>query len=59
VIEDGHNGLIVEPTAEALAEGMERLWADPAGTRAMGREAHATLSRHRIDWDHILDCLLT
>ena len=31
LVEHGHNGLILEPTPEALAEGLERLWADRAG----------------------------
>lgn len=59
LLEHGHNGLILEPTAEALGEGMERLWADPARTREMGRAAAETLGRRRIDWDHVLDNLLS
>jgi glycosyltransferase involved in cell wall biosynthesis len=59
LVEHGHNGLILEPTAEALAEGMERLWADPARTREMGRAARETLGRRRIDWGHVLDTLLS
>jgi glycosyltransferase involved in cell wall biosynthesis len=58
LIEDGHNGLILEPTPEALAAGMESLWADRARGRDMGRAAHESLARHRIDWEHILDRLL-
>ena len=59
LIEHEVNGLALEPTPEALAEGLERLWADRAGTRALGRVARATLSRRRIDWDHVLDTLLS
>ena len=59
LIEDGHNGLVTAPTAEALAEGLERLWADPARTRDLGRAARATLGRHRIDWKNVLDTLLS
>jgi glycosyltransferase involved in cell wall biosynthesis len=51
------NGLIVEPTAQALAEAMETMWAKKKQTRDMGEQAHATLSRHRINWDCILDRL--
>ncbi|MFQ3567392.1 MAG: glycosyltransferase family 4 protein [Aggregatilineales bacterium] len=58
VIEDGLNGLILQPSAEALAEGMERLWADRAATRAMGEAAFETLDRHGIRWEHILEKLL-
>jgi glycosyltransferase involved in cell wall biosynthesis len=59
LIEDGLNGLMTEPSAESLAEAMERLWADRANTRAMGRAARETLSRKRIDWGHVLDNLLS
>lgn len=59
LVEDGENGLILEPSPESLAEGLERLRADPAGTRAMGRAALATLAKHRIDWDHVLETLLS
>jgi glycosyltransferase involved in cell wall biosynthesis len=59
LIEHGHNGLVLEPTPEALAEGLERLWADRVGAREMGRSAHQTLSRKLIDWDHVLDTLLS
>ncbi|HMB04975.1 MAG TPA: glycosyltransferase, partial [Isosphaeraceae bacterium] len=59
LVEHDHNGLILEPTPEALAEGLERLWADRARARAMGRAARETLGRKRIDWDHVLDTLLS
>lgn len=59
LVEHGHNGLILEPTPEALSEGMERLWADRAGAREMGRAARQTLGHKRIDWDHVLDTLLS
>jgi glycosyltransferase involved in cell wall biosynthesis len=58
VIESGRNGLILDPTPQALAEGMDRLFADRAQARDMGEEAFATLSRHRIDWEYVLDRLL-
>ena len=43
IVEDGVNGLMLAPTAEALARGMEGLWAARARTCAMGRAAHETL----------------
>ncbi len=58
VIEDGRNGLIAEPTPEALAEAMEKLWADKARTRDMGGEAFATIARHGIEWPHIIERLV-
>jgi glycosyltransferase involved in cell wall biosynthesis len=58
VIEHGVNGLILPPTAEALAAGMEELWAARQRTRHMGQAAHATLERYHIRWDHILERLV-
>jgi glycosyltransferase involved in cell wall biosynthesis len=58
LIEDGLNGLILEPTPEALAAGMDALWSDKERARDMGEAAHQTLARHRIDWGYILDTLL-
>jgi glycosyltransferase involved in cell wall biosynthesis len=57
VIESGRNGLILEPTPESLAEGMERLWADRRRTRHMGEEARGTIDRHGIAWPHIIERL--
>ena len=51
------NGLIVEPTPEALAEAMERAYANPARTLEMGDEAAKTPAELGIDWQHILDTL--
>jgi glycosyltransferase involved in cell wall biosynthesis len=59
LVVDGLNGLALEPSPVALAEGMERLWADRAGTREMGAAAYQTLARKQIDWEHVLDTLLS
>lgn len=57
VIEHGVNGLILTPSAEALAAGMEELWAGRQRTARMGEAAHATLQRYNIRWDHIVERL--
>jgi len=57
VIEDGLNGLVAEPRAEALAAAMDRLWKDRAAGRAMGERARQTLTKYRIDWDHVVENL--
>jgi glycosyltransferase involved in cell wall biosynthesis len=57
VIEDGVNGLVAEPEPEALAEAMDRLWADREAARDMGQRALETLQRYRIDWDHVVENL--
>lgn len=58
LVEDGRNGAIVEPTAEALAEAMERIWSDKTRARAQGDAGFTTLGEKMIAWDHILDRLL-
>lgn len=58
IIEDGVNGLIVEPRADVLAAAMDRLRADPGAAREMGERAHATLALKDISWDTVVDSLL-
>ncbi len=58
LVEHRLNGLVVRPTAEELAAALETMAADEELARSMGEAAAKTLTRHRIDWDHILDRLL-
>ena len=57
IVEGGVNGLVLEPTAEALAHGMEGLWAAREKARDLGRAAHETLVKKHIHWDCIVDRL--
>lgn len=57
VIEDGRNGFVVEPTPEALAEAMDKLYRDRRQAERLGQEAGRSLARHRIDWDHVIEKL--
>jgi glycosyltransferase involved in cell wall biosynthesis len=59
VIEHEWNGLILQPEAKALAEGMEKLWSDRKRTQEMGEAAYQTLSKHHIRWENVLDNLLS
>jgi glycosyltransferase involved in cell wall biosynthesis len=54
VIEDGHNGYVCPPDPVALADAMNRLWHDRRAAARMGANAHRTIARHRIDWDHVI-----
>jgi glycosyltransferase involved in cell wall biosynthesis len=58
LVVDGDNGLVLEPTPEALAEGMERVWADRRRAGEMGRAGAATVRRHGIEWPHVLERLV-
>lgn len=53
-IENGRNGLIVEPAPRAFAEAFDRLFADRDVTRRMGEEALETVTRLKISWDHVV-----
>jgi len=58
LVRHNRNGLIVEPSAAALADALERVWADKAAARTLGENGFATLGELRIDWEFILDRLL-
>ena len=47
---------LLEPTVDALAEGMCRLLAQPDATRVMGERAAQTIQRHT--WSAVTDELL-
>ena len=55
-VEDGVNGLIVQPTPRALALAIDALAGDPARAARMGEKAFETV--RRIDWPHVVHALL-
>ena len=57
LVEDGRNGLVVEPHPRALAAALDRLWSDKAATARMGRENRARLHELRIDWGRVVEAL--
>lgn len=56
-VRDGENGLVFEPTPQAAAEAMDRLYADRASARRMGEAAQGTLGDMRIDWGRVVEAL--
>jgi glycosyltransferase involved in cell wall biosynthesis len=58
LISDGYNGLVVEPSASALAEAMDRLWADPARASRLGNNGFEALELHDISWPRVVHRLL-
>jgi glycosyltransferase involved in cell wall biosynthesis len=58
IIEDGVNGLIVEPEPAALASAIDRLRSDMGAAAEMGERAHATLQAKDISWDNVVTSLL-
>jgi glycosyltransferase involved in cell wall biosynthesis len=59
LVEHGVNGLVPAPDAWALAEAVQGLFTDPAAARRMGEAGRATLDRCRIDWDHVIESLIS
>lgn len=58
LVDDGSNGYVSEPTPQALAAALDRLFLDRANTRAMGEKAQLRLAELNISWSHVLDRLL-
>ena len=55
-VEDGVNGVVAEPTAEAIGAAIARLAADPARAKSLG---DAGYDRARtISWDVVIDRLM-
>jgi glycosyltransferase involved in cell wall biosynthesis len=58
IVEDGVNGLVVDPDPASVASAMDRLRTNPDVAAAMGERAHQTLRRKDINWDHVVSSLL-
>jgi glycosyltransferase involved in cell wall biosynthesis len=54
-VADGVNGYVCEPTADALADAMNRLARDPALAASLGEHGHNVAAS--ITWDHVVDRL--
>ncbi len=59
LVEHGRNGLVCEPEPEALAEAMDRLYADKAFAARCGTENQVRLRELNIEWDHVVQALTT
>jgi glycosyltransferase involved in cell wall biosynthesis/SAM-dependent methyltransferase len=57
-VEPGATGLVAEPLAVALAEALDRLWANRAEARSMGQAARERYAGMRISWETVLEALL-
>lgn len=52
LVRDGVNGLVVEPTARAVAAALDRLAADPALARRLGEAGRRTVAG--IEWEAVV-----
>jgi glycosyltransferase involved in cell wall biosynthesis len=55
----GETGLIVEPTPEALATAMDKLWENRAQAQAMGEAGRAHYDGQKIFWPQVVERLLS
>lgn len=58
-IENGRNGLIVEPQPEAIADAFDRLYRDRAEAARMGEAAAMRVHDLGINWDKVIGRLLS
>ena len=58
LVQDGVNGYVTEPTPQALAIAMDRLYINRTQTEVMGKNARDRLSALGISWSHVLERLL-
>jgi glycosyltransferase involved in cell wall biosynthesis len=56
-VRDGETGLVAEPTAEALAGAMDRLWSDRASAARWGQAGRELYDRHDITWERVVATL--
>jgi glycosyltransferase involved in cell wall biosynthesis len=55
---DGETGLVVAPEPEAVADAIDRLYADRAAAERMGRAGRDRYRSFDITWDHVVETLL-
>lgn len=58
-IEDGVTGLVTDPTPISLAQAMDRFFMDRGATMGMGEAACRRVGELGIDWDTVVDRLLS
>lgn len=58
LVQDGLNGYVSDPSPQALAAEMDRLYADRAHTARMGAAAAQRLVDLKISWHHVVSRLL-
>lgn len=58
LVRNGENGLVMEPTALAIARGMDAVYRNRALARAMGDAGRARMDALGINWEHVTRRLL-
>ncbi len=58
IVHDGVTGLVVEPTAQALANAMDRLFLEPRQAEKLGRAGRDLWTGKHITWPNTVERLL-
>lgn len=58
LIVDGENGFVVEPSPQAIAECMDRLYLDRSLARELGQAGIHRIEKLGICWPHVIDRLI-
>jgi glycosyltransferase involved in cell wall biosynthesis len=59
LVRPGESGLVAAPDGRALAEAIDGLRADPARATALGVRARELLAELHVDWDRVVDRLIS
>ena len=57
-IENEREGFVVSPEPKAIAESLDRLYADRERARAMGQSGKEKLSSMNLSWQHVVESLM-
>ena len=58
LIEDGREGLLVEPEPRALAEALDSLFSDRARAKDMGQRGEEKVKNLNLSWKHVVESLI-
>jgi glycosyltransferase involved in cell wall biosynthesis len=58
-VQDARNGFVTEPTAQALAEAMDRLYADRSLAAELGAAAERRVADLDISWQHVVERIVS
>jgi glycosyltransferase involved in cell wall biosynthesis len=58
-VTDGEEGFVSDPDPRALAECLDRLYADREGARRMGRRALDRVKSMNLTWEHVVEKIIT
>ena len=57
IVRHSETGYVAEPTAQSLAEAMDRLYEDRAAARTWGRAGYDLIQNMGLTWEHVIATL--